>query len=92
VIQLFECILPCNLREYLQNQKSSKKILKNCVLLRCSTGSIFIGFRLRFLGFVNNYSIELFWYHFVRPYLCRPLLKKELVLKIKPPQIQQIIF
>jgi len=42
--------------------------------------------------FVNNYLTELFWQQFIRPYLCRPLLKKEPVLNIFSPQIQLIIF
>jgi len=41
---------------------------------------------------VNNYLAELFWYQFIRPYLCRPLLKKELVLRKKSPKNLQIIF
>lgn len=31
--------------------------------------------------FVNNYLADLFWYQLIRPYLCRPLLKKEQVLR-----------
>jgi len=41
---------------------------------------------------VNNYLAELFWWQFIRPYLCRPLLKKEPVLNIFSPQIQLFIF
>lgn len=44
------------------------------------------------LSFVDNYLTELFWQQFIRPYLCRPLLKKEPVLNIFSPQIQLIIF
>jgi hypothetical protein len=44
------------------------------------------------IAVVNNYLAELFWYQLIRPYLCRPLLKKEQVLRKNHHSFSQFIF